>query len=52
MKNLIEKLITKTRKHRAPNRGRNAETRDLSVDSDVTVYHVNLDPNMNIHFQR
>lgn len=52
MKDLIAKLIPKTRKDRRSIKRRNAETKEISIESELTVYHMNLDPTLNIHFQR
>jgi len=50
MKNLIAKLISRTAKNRKSLKHRNAESREVSIESEATVYHMNLDPTIKIHF--
>ena len=50
MKNLIAKLLSRTTKNRRSLKSRNTETREIPIGSEVSVYQLNLDPTLKIHF--
>ena len=52
MKNLIAKLIVKTRENKESKNHMNGETGNISGASDISVYRICLDPTLNSHFQR